>query len=200
MRINFFLLLYLFLFHKKIYRTNGIELWWKNFRFTSRSATATPTGSPKKRQLPQIPPNLQIALKDRGVGDFTDRARLIKHRSRPIHSYRNSSMRIKFYFFQNIFINFSWISNFKNLESLGWEKHITGLSDSDLPSMSYDPHSLSHTHLHRLHRSRKDRLSPDKDILGDLGDSDMESIASVTSSAFSTQSERPRGSRGLMWV
>lgn len=139
-------------------------------RFTSRSATATPTGSPKKRQLPQIPPNLQIALKDRGVGDFTDRARLIKHRSRPIHSYRNSS----------------------------WEKHITGLSDSDLPSMSYDPHSLSHTHLHRLHRSRKDRLSPDKDILGDLGDSDMESIASVTSSAFSTQSERPRGSRGLI--
>ncbi|XP_043476494.1 regulating synaptic membrane exocytosis protein 2 [Leptopilina heterotoma] len=139
-------------------------------RFTSRSATATPTGSPKKRQLPQIPQNLQIALKDRGVGDFTDRARFIKHRSRPMHSYRNSS----------------------------FEKHITGLSDSDLPSMSYDPHSLSHTHLHRLHRSRRDRLSPDKDVLADLGDSDMESIASVTSSAFSTQSERPRGSRGLI--
>lgn len=34
----------------------------------------------------------------------------------------------------------------------------------------------------------RDWLSPDKDI----GDSDMESVVSVTSSAFSTQSERPR--------
>ncbi|XP_051156405.1 regulating synaptic membrane exocytosis protein 2 [Leptopilina boulardi] len=142
-------------------------------RFTSRSATATPTGSPKKRYLPQIPPNLQAALKDRGVGDFSDRARFIKHRSRQMHTYRNSSMG-------------------------SWERQITGLSDSDLPSIGYDPHSLSHSHLHRLHRSRRDRLSPDKDVLGDLGDSDMESIASVTSSAFSTQSERPRGSRGLI--
>lgn len=31
----------------------------------SRSATATPTGSPKKRQLPQIPQALQKALKER---------------------------------------------------------------------------------------------------------------------------------------
>jgi regulating synaptic membrane exocytosis protein 2 len=31
----------------------------------SRSATATPTGSPKKRQLPQIPHALQKALKER---------------------------------------------------------------------------------------------------------------------------------------
>lgn len=40
-------------------------------------------------------------------------------------------------------------------------------------------------------------LSPDKDVMGDFGDSDIESVASITSSAFSTQSERPRGSRGL---
>lgn len=101
--------------------------------------------------------------------------------------------------------NISFQSNFKNLYIFlikvtfpGWERHFSGLSDSDLPSMGHDPHSLSHSHLHRMHRSRRGHLSPDKDVLGDLGDSDMESVASVTSSAFSTQSERPRGSRGLM--
>lgn len=80
----------------------------------------------------------------------------------------------------------------------GWEKHYSGLSDSDLPSIGHDPLTLPHSHAHRMHRQRKGQLSPDKDVLGDLGDSDMESIASVTSSAFSTQSERPRGSRALM--
>ncbi|XP_015173071.1 PREDICTED: regulating synaptic membrane exocytosis protein 2 isoform X1 [Polistes dominula] len=139
-------------------------------RFGSRSATATPTGSPKKRQLPQIP----AALKDRVTQDLEDRARFMRHRNRPGHTtYRSTGMG-------------------------GWERHYSGLSDSDLPSMGHDPLSLPHSNAHRLHRSRRGHLSPDKDVLGDLGDSDMESIASVTSSAFSTQSERPRGSRGLI--
>ncbi|XP_011691488.1 PREDICTED: regulating synaptic membrane exocytosis protein 2 [Wasmannia auropunctata] len=137
-------------------------------RFGSRSATATPTGSPKKRQLPQIP----AALKERVAQDFEERARFMRHRNRP-SIYRSTGMG-------------------------GWERHYSGLSDSDLPSIGHDPLTLSHSHAHRLHRSRRGHLSPDKDILGDLGDSDMESIASVTSSAFSTQSERPRGSRALM--
>jgi regulating synaptic membrane exocytosis protein 2 len=67
---------------------------------------------------------------------------------------------------------------------LGWERHYSGLSDSDLTN--------AETRL----RPRAS-LSPDKDIMGDFGDSDMESVVSVTSSAFSTQSERPRGSKGL---
>ncbi|XP_014604056.1 PREDICTED: regulating synaptic membrane exocytosis protein 1 isoform X8 [Polistes canadensis] len=139
-------------------------------RFGSRSATATPTGSPKKRQLPQIP----AALKDRVTHDFEDRAKFMRHRNRPGHTtYRSTGMG-------------------------GWERHYSGLSDSDLPSMGHDPLSLPHSNAHRLHRPRRGHLSPDKDVLGDLGDSDMESIASVTSSAFSTQSERPRGSRGLI--
>ena len=66
--------------------------WVFQYRFTSRSATATPTGSPKKRYLPQIPPNLQAALKDRGVGDFGDRTRFIKHRTRQVHTYRSTGM------------------------------------------------------------------------------------------------------------
>ncbi|XP_070515527.1 regulating synaptic membrane exocytosis protein 2 isoform X3 [Cardiocondyla obscurior] len=134
-------------------------------RFGSRSATATPTGSPKKRQLPQIP----AALKERVAQDFEERARFMRHRNRP-SIYRSTGMG-------------------------GWERHYSGLSDSDLPSIGHDPLSLSHSHAHRLHRPRRGHLSPDKDVLGDLGDSDMESIVSVTSSAFSTQSERPRGSR-----
>ncbi|XP_018373949.1 PREDICTED: regulating synaptic membrane exocytosis protein 2 isoform X2 [Trachymyrmex cornetzi] len=134
-------------------------------RFGSRSATATPTGSPKKRQLPQIP----AALKERVAQDFEERARFMRHRNR-----------------QSIY------------RSTGWERHYSGLSDSDLPSIGHDPLTLSHSHAHRMHRPRRGHLSPDKDVLGDLGDSDMESIASVTSSAFSTQSERPRGSRALI--
>lgn len=97
---------------------------------------------------------------------------------------------------------YSWrstcISNGNNVDFSGWEKHYSGLSDSDLLSIDQDPLSLPHSHPYRMHRPRRGNLSPDKDVLGDLGDSDMESIASVTSSAFSTQSERPRGSRGLM--
>ncbi|XP_025267558.1 regulating synaptic membrane exocytosis protein 2 isoform X10 [Camponotus floridanus] len=137
-------------------------------RFGSRSATATPTGSPKKRQLPQIP----AALKERVTQDLEERARFMRHRNRQ-SIYRSTGMG-------------------------GWERHYSGLSDSDLPSIGHDPLTLSHSHAYRMHRPRKGHLSPEKDVLGDLGDSDMESIASVTSSAFSTQSERPRGSRALM--
>ncbi|KAG8316444.1 putative positive regulation of inhibitory postsynaptic [Homalodisca vitripennis] len=68
-------------------------------------------------------------------------------------------------------------------------RHFTGLSDSDLPSSDMGRHRHSYGRA----------MSPDKDIIGttDLGDSDLESVVSITSSAFSTQSERPRGSRGF---
>lgn len=39
-------------------------------RFQSRSATATPTGSPKKRQLPQVPQALAKALQERVTQDL----------------------------------------------------------------------------------------------------------------------------------
>ncbi|XP_050316653.1 uncharacterized protein LOC126750905 isoform X9 [Bactrocera neohumeralis] len=135
-------------------------------RFQSRSATATPTGSPKKRQLPQVPQTSRSAmLRDRLGQEFDERpggGRFGRHRTRQIHhqaTYRSTGMG-------------------------GWERHYTGLSDSDLQSMEA--------------RTRpRHSLSPDKDFMGEFGDSDMESVVSVTSSAFSTQSERPRGSRGL---
>lgn len=66
----------------------------------------------------------------------------------------------------------------------GWERRYSGLSDSDLATHS------------RTRRS----FSPERerDPLGLVDfDSDMESVASVTSSAFSTQSERPRGTRTI---
>ncbi|XP_059618356.1 regulating synaptic membrane exocytosis protein 2 isoform X5 [Phlebotomus argentipes] len=138
-------------------------------RFQSRSATATPTGSPKKRQLPQVPQGSRnAAIRERLAQDFEDRpggGRFARHRVRHgqhhQQTYRSTGMG-------------------------GWERHYTGLSDSDLAMHSMEP---------RL-RPRHS-LSPDKDFMGDFGDSDMESVVSVTSSAFSTQSERPRGSRGL---
>ncbi|CAD6211263.1 GSCOCG00010977001-RA-CDS, partial [Cotesia congregata] len=137
--------------------------------FGSRSATATPTGSPKKRQLPQTP-----LLKERMMTQDDERHRLMRYPHRLVHTtYRSTGIG-------------------------GWERHYSGRSDSDLlSSIGHDPPSLPHAHrLH--HRTRRGHLSPDKDVLGDFGDSDMESIISVASSAFSTQSERPRGSRALI--
>ncbi|XP_038119867.1 regulating synaptic membrane exocytosis protein 1 [Culex quinquefasciatus] len=139
-------------------------------RFQSRSATATPTGSPKKRQLPQVPHvSRNAAMRERFIQDFEERSggRFARHRGRQSHhqpTYRSTGMG----------------------GNAGWERHYSGLSDSDLTT-----HSLES-------RSRpRHSLSPDKDFMGDFGDSDMESVVSVTSSAFSTQSERPRGSKGI---
>ncbi|XP_046869596.1 uncharacterized protein LOC6648132 isoform X12 [Drosophila willistoni] len=140
-------------------------------RFQSRSATATPTGSPKKRQLPQVPgqSSRSAMLRDRLGQDFDERlaggSRFGRHRTRQPHhqaTYRSTGMG-------------------------GWERHYTGLSDSDL-------HAMDTTRMRPRHS-----LSPDKDFMGEFGDSDMESVVSVTSSAFSTQSERPRTSRGLSY-
>ncbi|XP_076254332.1 rab3 interacting molecule isoform X5 [Rhynchophorus ferrugineus] len=130
-------------------------------RFQSRSATATPTGSPKKRQLPQVPHALVRTLQERVAQDLEDRSvGCNNRRGKYVHTYRSTGS--------------------------SWERRYSGLSDSDLTS-----HVRSGSH-HRRH------VSPDRDRdplgLGDF-DSDMESVVSVTSSAFSTQSERPRGSR-----
>lgn len=128
-------------------------------RYQSRSATATPTGSPKKRQLPQVPHALARTFQERVSQDLDDRNR---YRMKYMHTYRSTGS--------------------------GWERRYSGLSDSDLATHSRPRRSLSPD------RDRdRDR---DRDPLGLVDfDSDMESVASVTSSAFSTQSERPRGTR-----
>ena len=44
-------------------------------KFQSRSATATPTGSPKKRQLPKVPQiSRHPAIRDRLMQDFEERS------------------------------------------------------------------------------------------------------------------------------
>ncbi|XP_066143469.1 regulating synaptic membrane exocytosis protein 2 isoform X6 [Euwallacea fornicatus] len=130
-------------------------------RFKSRSATATPTGSPKKRQLPQVPQALARALQERVSQDLLEDRTANSRRVRYTHhAYKSSGS--------------------------SWERRYSGLSDSDLTTS----HVRSTCH--------RRPLSPDRDRdplgLGDF-DSDMESVVSVTSSSFSTQSERPRGNR-----
>ncbi|KAK3932458.1 Regulating synaptic membrane exocytosis protein 2 [Frankliniella fusca] len=172
----------------------------------SRSATATPTTSPR-RQLPQIPPAVQNTFRerDRLARDRLDRDRLDRDRldrdrldrdrletdrldreridldrgstldaddriHMPRHSARHRGSQ-------------------RGHHSADWSQQYTGLSDSDLST------SWGTTSTYRINRRHR---SPDKDIVvGDFGDSDIESVVSVTSSAFSTQSERPRGSRGI---
>ncbi|XP_065087188.1 regulating synaptic membrane exocytosis protein 2 [Ochlerotatus camptorhynchus] len=141
-------------------------------RFQSRSATATPTGSPKKRQLPQVPHvSRNAAMRERFGQEFEERSggRFSRYRHRQSHhlpTYRSTGMGVDF--------------------NSGWEQRYTGLSDSDLPTHSLD------SRIRPRHS-----LSPDKEFMGDFADSDMESVVSVTSSAFSTQSERPRASKGI---
>ncbi|XP_074041991.1 rab3 interacting molecule [Leptinotarsa decemlineata] len=131
---------------------------YKTSRFQSRSATATPTGSPKKRQLPQVPQALARALQERVTQDLEGSNR---NRMRYVHTYRSTGS--------------------------GWERRYSGLSDSDLAN-----HSRS------TRRSFSPERDRDRDPLGLVDfDSDMESVVSVTSSAFSTQSERPRGTRAV---
>ncbi|XP_046392498.1 regulating synaptic membrane exocytosis protein 2 isoform X3 [Ischnura elegans] len=208
-------------------------------RYSSHSATATPTGSPKKRQLPQIPHRLQRGSRDsrsaaqmasggRAVSflyDLEERARHIKQRMKQLPSHRSTGWDAP-----------SLLSERDIREGNGnsrhhYHHHYGGaLSDSgerlhvstrnqqyhQVSHGSSAPHHHSgsssshhhgavthHTHPHPSHHSHHHPtlraghgLSPDKD-LGDFGDSDIESVVSVTSSAFSTQSERPRGSRGM---
>ncbi|CAH1186021.1 unnamed protein product [Phyllotreta striolata] len=135
---------------------------YKMSRFQSRSATATPTGSPKKRQLPQVPQALARALQERVSQD--------------LEGYNSNRNRMRF-----------GVHTYRSTGS-GWERRISGLSDSDLAN-----HSRFGTR-----RSFSPEKERERDPLGLVDfDSDMESVVSVTSSAFSTQSERPRGTRGL---
>ncbi|KAG7177088.1 Regulating synaptic membrane exocytosis protein 2-like 1 [Homarus americanus] len=131
-------------------------------RMPSRSATATPTGSPKKRQLPQIPVSLQHASRDKVTQDLEERTRQMKFRMRQRQAYRSAGPG-----------------------SGGGHLH-SGYSDSEL--RTYD----------RYTRGRGGLVSPEREQDRDFTDSasDIESVVSVTS-AFSTQSERPRGSRKL---
>ncbi|XP_039765694.1 regulating synaptic membrane exocytosis protein 1 isoform X10 [Pararge aegeria] len=125
-------------------------------RFQSRSATATPTTSPKKRQLPQIPHQQsgQRAMRAQVSADLEERKWIGPHHIGATLTYRSTPQ--------------------------GWERHYAGLSDSELAARGggWAP---------------RRRLSPD----AAAADSDLESVASVTSSAFSTQSERPRPTRML---
>ncbi|XP_047533933.1 regulating synaptic membrane exocytosis protein 2 isoform X2 [Vanessa atalanta] len=125
-------------------------------RFQSRSATATPTTSPKKRQLPQIPHQQsgQRAMRAQVSADLEERKWIAPHHIGATLTYRSTPQ--------------------------GWERHYAGLSDSELAARGggWAP---------------RRRLSPD----ATAADSDLESVASVTSSAFSTQSERPRPTRML---
>ncbi|XP_049887478.1 regulating synaptic membrane exocytosis protein 2 isoform X7 [Pectinophora gossypiella] len=125
-------------------------------RFQSRSATATPTTSPKKRQLPQIPhQSAQRAVRAQVSADLEERKWIGPHHIGATLTYRSTPQ--------------------------GWERHYAGLSDSELAGRGASGWAP------------RRRLSPD----AAAADSDLESVASVTSSAFSTQSERPRPTRML---
>ncbi|XP_048481598.1 regulating synaptic membrane exocytosis protein 2 isoform X13 [Plutella xylostella] len=128
-------------------------------RFQSRSATATPTTSPKKRQLPQIPPHqgTQRTVRAQVSADLEERKWIAPHHIGATLTYRSTPQ--------------------------GWERHYAGLSDSELAARGGNGGGWA----------PRRRPSPDQAA----GDSDLESVASVTSSAFSTQSERPRPTRML---
>ncbi|XP_013144286.1 PREDICTED: regulating synaptic membrane exocytosis protein 2 [Papilio polytes] len=85
-------------------------------------------------------------------------------------------------------ISFSVYQMFMCERGVGWERHYAGLSDSELAARGGGGGGGAGGGW-----APRRRLSPD----AAAGDSDLESVASVTSSAFSTQSERPRPTRML---
>ncbi|XP_047736785.1 regulating synaptic membrane exocytosis protein 1 [Hyalella azteca] len=132
---------------------------------TSRSETATPTSSPKKRQLPQIPAALQHANRDkitqrnRDSQDLEERARHMKLRLRQMQPQGHSRSALN-----------------------------SGYSDSEIGARRYDRYTRGASR-GALASPERDPLERD---LGDSA-SDIESVVSGAST-FSTQSERPRGS------
>ncbi|XP_059486608.1 regulating synaptic membrane exocytosis protein 2 isoform X2 [Neocloeon triangulifer] len=112
--------------HRSLSPPEGRMATYPTTRYTSHSATATPTGSPKKRQLPQIPGH-RLRTSSRDTAELDERRR--------------------------------------------WGPRTAHWADGRQYSSAELPR-------HRV----------------ELPDSDLESVVSVTSSAFSTQSERPRGS------
>ncbi|CAB3370540.1 Hypothetical predicted protein [Cloeon dipterum] len=117
--------------HRSLSPPEGRMATYPNTRYTSHSATATPTGSPKKRQLPQIPGH-RMRTSSRDAAELEERRR--------------------------------------------WGPRTAQWADGRQYSSAELPR-------HRV----------------ELPDSDLESVVSVTSSAFSTQSERPRGSNLTSW-
>uniref|UniRef100_A0A0P6D099 Regulating synaptic membrane exocytosis protein n=1 Tax=Daphnia magna TaxID=35525 RepID=A0A0P6D099_9CRUS len=177
-------------------------------RMTSRSATATPTGSPKRRHLPQIPSALQQTSFARVRQDVEERARMLKLRMGQIP---NSAYSV------------GGGGGSGGVRS--WRMY-SGHSDNDLPpqrhsvtrgSSSGGHYSSKGSGMSRTSRSLsgagpdggKVLLSPDREGRERTGperggggsgsggagggDSDVESLVSFVSgtSALSTQSERP---------
>ncbi|KAL4097524.1 hypothetical protein QTP88_022293 [Uroleucon formosanum] len=80
-------------------------------RFLARSATATPTSTPKKRQLPQIPGTMPSSLDERIPYYFDDQTSSNRRRTKQIQPRRIQS----------------------RTGGLGRLHHYGGLSDSDIP-------------------------------------------------------------------
>ncbi|XP_027847689.1 regulating synaptic membrane exocytosis protein 2 isoform X4 [Aphis gossypii] len=80
-------------------------------RFLARSATATPTSTPKKRQLPQIPGTMPSSLDERITYYFDDQTSSVRRRTRQMQPRRIQS----------------------RTGGLGRLHHYGGLSDSDIP-------------------------------------------------------------------
>ncbi|XP_050421274.1 regulating synaptic membrane exocytosis protein 2 isoform X10 [Adelges cooleyi] len=102
-----------------------------NTRFFARSATTTPTSTPKKRQLPQIPGTMPSSLDDRLSYYFDDQTSSMRRRMRQVQPRRMQGRSG---------------GGFSRLH------HYGGLSDSDIPLQQL--RSLSPTHNTRGSMSR----------------------------------------------
>jgi regulating synaptic membrane exocytosis protein 2 len=75
---------------------------YSHTKFQSRSATATPTGSPKKRQLPKVPHmSRNTGVRERLVHEFDERSVGRRYRGRQNHhqtTYRSTGQGGKPFF------------------------------------------------------------------------------------------------------
>ncbi|KAK7480085.1 hypothetical protein BaRGS_00028645 [Batillaria attramentaria] len=160
---------------------------------TSRSTGGTPgsTPSPKKRQLPAIPLEVQKASRDRVTQDLEERARIMKLKMKLQQEGGGGSVAHHRMDYDRHSSRGSRMSDYG-------DRHDRSMSrDRDRLERSRDRGYDRGRDLERGHRSRRNKeFSPDMsdDVASDNSEtSDMSEVSKVsTISVRSTQSERPR--------
>ncbi|XP_050389025.1 regulating synaptic membrane exocytosis protein 2 isoform X3 [Patella vulgata] len=165
---------------------------------SSRSAGGTPTStpSPKKRQLPAIPLEAQMASRDRVTQDLEERARIMKMKMKMGRGGSGVSQSDSESYYRSHDTSDYLDRQLRAKTRERSERSLEKAMERRERERSYD-RSRDVERGHHHHRSRRNKeFSPDvsDDVASDVSEtSDMSEVSKVsTISVRSTQSERPR--------
>ncbi|KAK6167619.1 hypothetical protein SNE40_021600 [Patella caerulea] len=164
---------------------------------SSRSAGGTPTStpSPKKRQLPAIPLEAQMASRDRVTQDLEERARIMKMKMKMGRGGSGISQSDSESYYRSHDTSDYLDRQLRAKSRERSERSLEKAMERRERERSYDrSRDVERGHHHRSRRNKE--FSPDvsDDVASDVSEtSDMSEVSKVsTISVRSTQSERPR--------